>query len=249
MPDKYINRQGKLMKIIILVTLVTLTLALPACAEHEDLFIKMKQLAENGDPEAQYHLGMFYNNGIGTTKNAPLAFEWFQKSAEGGDPLGNYKLGCYYGGQGQFIITLDQEKALQYKLVAAQAGYSLAQYDVANILLEKGDYLAAIHWLKSAGEQGSFAALNALFNEYYRGGNVKKDIYSAYLYLNLASKTANAAMPPHIKSIRDELSTKISANEKSKADKIIVSWKPKPSQLTIKALNGLQEAEGYVNKK
>jgi uncharacterized protein len=243
------NRQEKLMKIIILVTLVALTLALPAYAANEDLFIKMKQLAENGDPEAQYHLGMFYNNGIGTAKNAQLAFEWFQKSAAGGDPLGNYKLGCYYGGQGQFIITVDHEKALQYKLIAAKAGYSLAQYDVANMLLEKGDYVAAIHWLKSAGEQGSFDALNTLFEVYYRGEYIKKDIYSAYLYLNIATKTSKAAIPPHIKSIMDELSTIISIGEKSKADNIIVSWKPKPSPLTIKALNGLQEAKLYVNKK
>ena len=36
------------------------------------------KLAEQGNQEAQDHLGMLYNNGIGTKKDPQKAFEWVQ---------------------------------------------------------------------------------------------------------------------------------------------------------------------------
>jgi len=236
-------------KNIILGFLLTLSVAVSAFAENEDLFSKVKQLAEKEDAEAQYHLGMFYNNGIGTPQNIQLAFEWFQKSAAGNDPLGNYKLGCYYSGQGQGFVDIDHEKAIRYKSIAAKAGYRLAQHDVAGMLFNKGDTEEAIRWLKVAGDQGDFDSLYALFNIYYLGKNIEKNNLSAYLYLNLAATIATSEMPPQIKSIMSELSTKISADEKNKADKIISEWKPLPTPLTIRALNGLQTAKDSVAEK
>ena len=86
----------------------------------------MLALANKGDAEAQYHVGMMYNNGIGTQQDTKQAFEWFQKSASADDPLGAYKLGCYYAGQGAGVVEADPNEALKYKLIAAKAGYSLA---------------------------------------------------------------------------------------------------------------------------
>ena len=57
-------------------------------------------LAEKGDPEAQYHVGMFYNNGIGTAQDTKQAFRVVPEIRNRHDPLGAYKLGCYYDGQG-----------------------------------------------------------------------------------------------------------------------------------------------------
>ena len=51
-------------------------------------FNAMVALANKGDAEAQYHVGMMYNNGIGTQRDLKQAFEWFQKSAASNDPLG-----------------------------------------------------------------------------------------------------------------------------------------------------------------
>ena len=110
------------------------------CAtDNADLFREVESLAKSSSPEAQYHLGMFYNNGVGTRKDTAEAFKWFEKSAMAGDPLGNYKLGCYYAGQGQGVVASDKEKALEYKLVAARQGYAFAQYDVASIYYGNGE--------------------------------------------------------------------------------------------------------------
>lgn len=230
------------------IVLLALAIAWPCFAASETLFSDIEKLAQKGDPEAQYHLGMFYNNGIGTSQDTKRAYEWFQKSAAGADPLGNYKLGCYYSGQGNGVIAVDQEKALLYKLVAAKEGYVLAQYDVAEIYFHKERMNESIHWLKQAADQGMFNALYALSNLYYQGEKVAQDPYSAYLYLNLAAKVADSEMPPQIKSTLNELTSKISSSDKAKADKMIAGWKPQPSKLTTKAFNGLQEAKDYASK-
>src|ERR1700709_294353 len=100
------------MKFIALVFSSLLIFSMPAHANDADTFNAMVALADKGDAEAQYHVGMMYNNGIGTQRDLRHAFEWFEKSAASGDPLGAYKLGCYYDGQGAGIVTTDSNEAL-----------------------------------------------------------------------------------------------------------------------------------------
>jgi TPR repeat protein len=127
------------MKFIALAFSCLLIFSMPANASEADSFNAMVVLANKGDAEAQYHVGMMHNNGIGTQKNPTQAFEWFQKSAASNDPLGAYKLGCYYDGQGAGIVTSDSNEALKYKLVSAKAGYALAQHDVAILYDRQGN--------------------------------------------------------------------------------------------------------------
>ncbi len=80
---------------------------------------------------------MLFNNGIGVAQDNRRAFALFQAAAEAGDPLAAYKVGCYHAGQFPGVVPQDEEQALRYKLVAAEAGYSLAQVDVANIYMRR----------------------------------------------------------------------------------------------------------------
>ena len=69
------------MKFIALAFSCLFILSMPANANEADTFNAMVALANKGDAEAQYHVGMMHNNGIGTPKDPKQAFEWFQKSA------------------------------------------------------------------------------------------------------------------------------------------------------------------------
>ncbi|MGY3147173.1 TPR repeat protein [Bradyrhizobium sp. USDA 3397] len=115
------SQSGFDMKSVALAFLGLLLFAMPAGANDTRTFNAMVALANRGDAEAQYHVGMMHNNGIGTQQDRSQAFEWFQKSAAANDPLGAYKLGCYYDGQGAGVIATDADQALKYKLVAANA--------------------------------------------------------------------------------------------------------------------------------
>ena len=138
------------------------TIAAVAAAESPspDLPRRLEQRASAGNAEARYHLGMLYNNGILVAKDPKRAFALFRDSAAAGDPLGHYKVGCYYAGQfGEDIVATDKRLALQHKLVAATAGYRLAQLDVANFYTGEKDYARALPWYEAAGRQGDPQAL------------------------------------------------------------------------------------------
>ncbi len=173
------------MKLIALVFSCLLILSVPANANEADTFVAMVALANKGDAEAQYHVGMMHNNGIGTPRDIGKAFEWFKKATASNDPLGAYKLGCYYDGQGAGVVASDANEALKYKLVAAKAGYVLAQHDVALLYERQENPEEAAKWWKMAGDQGYPKALYNLSGSYFQGKGVPKDLALAYAYYKL----------------------------------------------------------------
>jgi uncharacterized protein len=223
------------MKLIALAFSCLLIFSMPARANEADTFKAMIALANKGDAEAQYHVGMMYNNGIGTQRDPRQAFEWFQKAAASNDPLGAYKLGCYYDGQGEGVVASDSNEALKYKLVAAKAGYALAQHDVALLYGRQENSEEAVKWWKMAGDQGYPRALYNLSGSYFQGKGVPKDLSLAYAYFKLSK------VPP--KNKVNEMAAILSKPELEKAEKLVSEWKPQPTALTLKAMRGVQAAE------
>ena len=140
------------------------------------LTAELEVLAAKGNAEAAYHAGVAYQMGInGVGKDSKKAFDYFKQSAEGGDPLGAYKLGSFYDGQGEGVVDDDAELALTHKLVAAKAGYSLAQHDVAKFFYEKDQPDQAVEWLIEAAKQGYRESLQALASLHAGEGKVAKE--------------------------------------------------------------------------
>ena len=226
------------MKFIALAFSCLLIFSMPANANDAANFNAMVALANKGDAEAQYHVGMMYNNGIGTQKDPRQAFEWFQKSAASSDPLGAYKLGCYYDGQGAGIVTTDSNEALKYKLISAKAGYALAQHDVAILYDRQGNSEEALKWWKMAGDQGFPNALYSLSISYSAGKGAPKDLSLSYAYFKL-SKLAP-------KKNVNEMDAMLSKPELQRAEKLVSEWKPQPTALTLKAMSGIRAAEQHL---
>jgi len=223
------------MKFIALAFSCLLIFSMPANANDAANFNAMVALANKGDAEAQYHVGMMYNNGIGTQKDPRQAFEWFQKSTASNDPLGAYKLGCYYDGQGAGIVAADSTEALKYKLVAAKAGYALAQADVANLYDRQGNPDEALKWWRAAGDQGYPSALYSLSMAHSAGKGTPKDMSLSYAYFKL-SKVAPT------KNVT-EFAGMLSKPELEKAEKLVSEFSPQPTALTLKAKRGVSAAE------
>jgi TPR repeat protein len=226
------------MKFIALAFSCLLIFSMPANANEAHSFNAMVALANKGDAEAQYHVGMMYNNGIGTQRDPRQAFEWFQKSAASNDPLGAYKLGCYYDGQGADIVTADSNEALKYKLISAKAGYALAQHDVAILYDRQGNSEEALKWWKMAGDQGFPNALYSLSISYSAGKGAPKDLSLSYAYFKL-SKLAP-------KKNVNEMAAMLSKPELQRAEKLVSEWKPQPTALTLKAMSGIRAAEQHL---
>ena len=76
--------------------------------------------AEQGHAEAQFNLGVMYDNGQGVKQDYFKAFEWFQKAAEQGNALAQFNLGVMYDrGQG---VMQDYFKAVECYQNAGERG-------------------------------------------------------------------------------------------------------------------------------
>lgn len=116
--------------------------------------------AVKGDPDdsnALCHLGLFYEQGIGTEKNMEQAITCYRQAAEQGEAMAQFTLGvCYFFGNG---LKQDNQLALEWINKAADQNWAEAQYflGLQHFLGEKVDrdlYLS-LNYLRKAAENGS----------------------------------------------------------------------------------------------
>lgn len=212
-----------------------------------ELFDGLHVMAERGDAEAQYHIGMMYNNGIGVSRDMHKALEWMQKSSHIGHPLAHFKLGCYYGGQGG-AVPVNDEKALYHYLIAAEAGYSLAQGSAGLYRLKKNDFDEAFRWLKAAADQGYPNAFLLLSELYYSGKGVLRNPVLAYAYGRLAQSGVDETFKKEAKQQLDKVVKQLSPAQQERAEHFVRKHEVKLSPLTIKAGSGLEGMRKYLSR-
>lgn len=124
------------------------------------------------------------------------------QEAEAGDPQSQCALGfAYASGRG---IAKDAERARHWYLLAARAGHSGAQYNLADIYLrgdgggevQKPDFNQAIYWFEQAASAGDPDALYNLGLIYQgrldRGKSVVADSEKAFRYFLEAAESGLA---------------------------------------------------------
>ncbi|HEY0413821.1 MAG TPA: tetratricopeptide repeat protein [Allosphingosinicella sp.] len=233
-------------RIVIALGLALAAAAVPACAQSPHLAEKLAKLAGSGNAEAQYHLGMLYNNGLGVEKDPRRAFALFQKAAAGGDSLGHYKVGCYYDGEFEGVVPPDPAEALRHKLFAAEAGYSLAQLDVAIHYYVANDYAAAFRWFEAAARQEEPQALYNLSVMYKAGLGTAASLPRAWAFFRLAHLASRGRIDPGAQASLDEMWAKLSASERVEAEKVPIGFFTGRTAFTEQALHGLDRAEALV---
>jgi len=116
----------------------------------------LKKLAEQGDVNAQYNLGVMYNNGTGVEQNFKEAVKWYRKAAEQGQVYAQSNLGVIYAkGQG---VDQDFKEALKWWQKAADQGNAYAQYNLGR-MYKRGegvteDHVTAYAWWNIAATNG-----------------------------------------------------------------------------------------------
>lgn len=128
----------------------------------------LSKLASQGNPVAQYHLGLLYYQGHGLPENELHAVYWWREAAAQGDKDAMFQLGSAYLLSAQVAKTVpdpDREAAIWY-FQAASAGHAEAQYHLGLLFLTgKGvvaDPREAARWLHKAADQGYAQAQKAL---------------------------------------------------------------------------------------
>jgi TPR repeat protein len=98
-----------------------------------------RRAAEQGDAEAQLHLGAMYFNGHGVTQDRDVAAHWFHEAAVHGNLEAQYVLGViYWDGRG---VAKDYMSAYMWFNIASRNGSKSAEESVGRIAsnLTSGD--------------------------------------------------------------------------------------------------------------
>ncbi|TAN65003.1 MAG: hypothetical protein EPN17_17990 [Methylobacter sp.] len=160
-------------------------------------------LAEQGNADAQFHVGLLYANGLGVTKDDKQAADWFGRAAKQGHREAQTKLGFMYAtGKG---VTQNYNTAVYWCYQAAEQGDVIAQYNLG-LMYAKGQGVAqdnrlAISWYSKAAAQGHARAQYNLGVIYANGVGVPKDSKQAADLYRKAAKQGLAEAVAALKQL------------------------------------------------
>ena len=105
-------------------------------------------LAEQGDADAQFNLGIMYAYGQGVSENHTTAVKWYTKAADQGRVKAQFNLGNMYRiGEG---VQKNYKTAVKWYTLAAEQGFSKAQTSLGNMYSGaagvRKDYVRAYMW-------------------------------------------------------------------------------------------------------
>jgi TPR repeat protein/uncharacterized membrane protein YhaH (DUF805 family) len=141
------------------------------------ILLSSEKLAEQGDPDAQYKLGVMYADGQGVVKNEHTAVQWFQKAAEQNNASAQNALGYMYD-NGRSVIK-NERTAVEWYQKAADQGFANAQYNLGFMYANGRGVVknerTAIQWFQKAADQGYAEAQYNLGIMYDNGRGVIKN--------------------------------------------------------------------------
>lgn len=144
--------------------------------------------AENGDPQANYYVGIMYYYGEGAEMNKSEAYKWYMKATYKGNVDAMEAIGMqYHSGQG---VAQDYEKALYWYEKAVEKG-SKKVYGNIGSLYYFGDgvskvYSEALSWFVKAANAGDMRASNNIGLMYFNGEGVAKNYNEALSWFKKA---------------------------------------------------------------
>lgn len=155
---------------------------------------EIKLQAKQGNADAQYNLGVIYEQGIGISVDSKKAINWYQKAAEQGRFEAQYNLGLMYsrgvGGK------QDYRKAKKWFGKAAESGDAQSQ-TLLGVLYAEGkgvaqNYEEAVKWYQKAADQGNPEAQALLGEMYLVGKGVTEDYKKAAALFRKAAQQGDA---------------------------------------------------------
>ncbi len=154
-------------------------------------------LADAGNAEVQYKIGIIYDRNKGVPRNAVKAIAYFKRAASAGYVKAQYNLGVI------FIEEKGSEKSVENGLIrlvrSANSGYLPAMFnlgayhDIGEFV--PVDYQAALYWYKRAAEKNHASAQFNLGILYITGRGVKRDYIEGFKWLFIAEENGETGTP------------------------------------------------------
>lgn len=155
---------------------------------------RIQKLAENGDPNALFHMGKLTVLGIGVPQNMRMAETWYHKAIEAGEMRAHCNMGwIYLYGFGE--IPPNKDEAYRLLSLGAENGVFIAKASLGLMLLQ-GDGVPAdpergLQLLSASFEAGYTQAGNHLAEAYLIGKYIPRDIEIGHDWLAKAAATGD----------------------------------------------------------
>jgi len=146
---------------------------------------ELAALAVDGDPEAQFQLGLVWLDAPEDVRRPGQALRWFRQAARQRYAPALFALGFMHeSGDG---VEADATRAASFYLRAADLGHPAAQDNYARCLTfglgVEIDRAAAFTWYRRAAWQGSPSAQLGLGIAYLSGSGIDKDLATAFQWI------------------------------------------------------------------
>ncbi|KAF9978077.1 hypothetical protein BGZ73_003817 [Actinomortierella ambigua] len=151
------------------------------------------QAAEQGDSDAQLHLGLMYDKGRGVEQNEAEAIKWYTRAAEQGNTEAQYNVGqAYRYGLG---VRQSDAEAIKWYTKPAEEGKVDAQFNLGWMhSFGRGveqNHAEAAKWYTRAADQGNMSAQYILAQMYRLGIGVQKSDVEAFKWYSRAAEQGN----------------------------------------------------------
>jgi TPR repeat protein len=147
-------------------------------------------IAERGDANAQYNMGLLFSCGQGVPQDNQKAAEWYKKAAEQGVAAAQYNLAVLIAnGAG---VPKDSRQAAEWFRKAADNGIAPAAANLADLEYDTHDYADAQKWYRKAAESGIASAFFGLGLMYDLGQGVPQDYQQATDWYRKAAEAGYA---------------------------------------------------------
>lgn len=150
---------------------------------------RYRPLAAQGEPVAQFRLGVLYEEGKGITKDSREAIRWYVVASAQGHAEAAYNLArMYHDGRG---VPQDHRRARHWYKVAAQQGDTKALVNLG-VMTVHGDggprhYRKALELFSVAAHRGDGRAKDNIGTMFLKGLGVSRDLLRAYMWFDLAA--------------------------------------------------------------
>ena len=186
----------------------------------------LRGAAANGNPAAEYEIGVRYSEGRGVPANLELAVLWFDRAAKQGLAPALYRLGSLY--EKGLGVKKDLDKARQLYLSGADKGNAKAVHNLAVMYAEgidgKPDYRTASQWFRKAADRGVADSQYNLGILYARGIGVEQNLAESYKWFALAAQQGDQDAAKK----RDDVASRLDQQSLVAAKLAVQTWAADP---------------------
>jgi len=192
--------------------------------------------ATEGNPEAQFRLGLMYLSGRGVARDQKMAVSWFKLAVEKHHIGASLSLARLYMDKAGVIY--DPDAALGLLRDVAGQGIIEAQRYLGELYRTGGDvaqdFDEARRWYQLAAAKGDISSQAGLGELYRYGYGVEQSYPRAYMWFSLAGSALTENIPERVVAARaaikarDELGRMMSREDRAEAEKrAIACWQAK----------------------